>query len=153
MGKGEIARYEQFLLFPQCFQKACFPGASKGVIVCEWVNNRVEEGCRKRKKHHCWKRRKCWFTTRIFSFFRNVFCSIYGQIFHWRYLKPFDCKCINPLLNNPWFSRPRERELLKTLIIIMIMYIYIALYPGQPGLQRCTISYKYSHTNLHKHSH
>ena len=24
VGKGEIARYEQFLLFPQCFQKACF---------------------------------------------------------------------------------------------------------------------------------
>ena len=22
VGKGEIARYEQFLLFPQCFQKA-----------------------------------------------------------------------------------------------------------------------------------
>ena len=22
-GKGEIARYEQFLLFPQCFQKVC----------------------------------------------------------------------------------------------------------------------------------
>ena len=38
MGKGEIARYEQFLLFPQCFQKACFPGASKGFIVWEWVN-------------------------------------------------------------------------------------------------------------------
>ena len=37
MGKGEIARYEQFLLFPQCFQKACFPGASKGDIVWEWV--------------------------------------------------------------------------------------------------------------------
>ena len=36
--KGEIARYEQFLLFPQCFQKACLPGASKGVIVREWVN-------------------------------------------------------------------------------------------------------------------
>ena len=35
VGKGEIARYEQFLLFPQCFQKACFPGASKGVIVWE----------------------------------------------------------------------------------------------------------------------
>ena len=33
VGKGEIARYEQFLLFPQCFQKACFLGASKGVIV------------------------------------------------------------------------------------------------------------------------
>ena len=37
MGKGEIARYEQFLLFPQCFQKVCFPGASKGVIDWEWV--------------------------------------------------------------------------------------------------------------------
>ena len=37
MGKGEIASYEQFLLFPPCFQKACFPGASKGVIVWEWV--------------------------------------------------------------------------------------------------------------------
>ena len=37
-GKGEIAHYEQFLLFPQCFQKACFPGASKGVTEWEWVN-------------------------------------------------------------------------------------------------------------------
>ena len=37
VGKGEIAPYEQFLLFPQCFQKACFPGASKIVIVWEWV--------------------------------------------------------------------------------------------------------------------
>ena len=39
VGKGEIAHYEHFLLFPQCFQKACFPGASKGVIVWEWVNS------------------------------------------------------------------------------------------------------------------
>ena len=38
VGKGEIARYEQFLLFPQCFQKGYFPRASKGVIVWEWVN-------------------------------------------------------------------------------------------------------------------
>ena len=37
VGKGEIAGYEQFLLFPQCFQKACFLEASKGVIVWEWV--------------------------------------------------------------------------------------------------------------------
>ena len=28
---------KQFLLFPQCFQKVCFPGASKGAIVWEWV--------------------------------------------------------------------------------------------------------------------
>ena len=31
--KGTNARYEQFLLLPQCFQKACFPRASKGVTV------------------------------------------------------------------------------------------------------------------------
>ena len=37
VGKGEIAHYEQFLLFPQCFQEACFPGAAKSVIVWEWV--------------------------------------------------------------------------------------------------------------------
>ena len=37
VGKGEIACNEQFLLFPQCFQKACFQGASKGVVVWEWV--------------------------------------------------------------------------------------------------------------------
>ena len=37
VGKGEIAHYEQFLLFQQCFQKACFQRASKGVIVWEWV--------------------------------------------------------------------------------------------------------------------
>ena len=34
VGKGEN---KQFPLFPQCFQKACFPEASKGVIVWEWV--------------------------------------------------------------------------------------------------------------------
>ena len=39
VGKGEIARYEQFLLFPQCIQKVCFQGASKGVIVWAWVNS------------------------------------------------------------------------------------------------------------------
>ena len=32
--KGEIASYEQFLLFPQCFQKACFP---RGVKRCHCV--------------------------------------------------------------------------------------------------------------------
>ena len=42
VGKGEIAHYEQLLLFPQCFQKTCLPGASKGVIVWEWVNTVFE---------------------------------------------------------------------------------------------------------------
>ena len=39
VGKGEIAHYEQFLLFLLCFQKACLPGASKGIIEWEWVNS------------------------------------------------------------------------------------------------------------------
>ena len=43
VGKGEIAHYEQFLLCPLCFQMACFPGASKGVIVWEWVNSLLHE--------------------------------------------------------------------------------------------------------------
>ena len=42
VGKGEIAHYEQFL-FPQCFQKACFRGASKGVIVWKWVKKRYSD--------------------------------------------------------------------------------------------------------------
>ena len=41
VGKGEIAHYEQFLLFPQCFQKDCFPGASKGIIMWEWVKQGI----------------------------------------------------------------------------------------------------------------
>ena len=46
--KGEIARYEQFLLFPQCFPKACFPGSSKSVIVWEWVNVKVTNSVSKK---------------------------------------------------------------------------------------------------------
>ena len=42
VGKGEIAHYEQFPLFPQCLQKVCFPGASKGVIVWEWVKQHYQ---------------------------------------------------------------------------------------------------------------
>ena len=38
VGKGEIACYEQYLLLTQCFLKACFLEASKGVTVWEWVN-------------------------------------------------------------------------------------------------------------------
>ena len=29
VGKGKVARYEQFLLFPQCFQKLSVVDASK----------------------------------------------------------------------------------------------------------------------------
>ena len=82
IGKGEIAHNEQFLLFSQCFQRACFPGASKGVIVWEWVNSARQQNFRQSKlrtvsddkinvvekieicfekgRKHCGKRRKCW---------------------------------------------------------------------------------------------
>ena len=37
VGKGEIARYEQFLLFLQCFQKACTANTYKPGLVWERV--------------------------------------------------------------------------------------------------------------------
>ena len=39
MGKGEIARYEQFLLFPQCFQKTIIAAG----LVWERVNPLPED--------------------------------------------------------------------------------------------------------------
>ena len=91
--KGEIAHYEQFLLFPQCFQKACFPGASKGVIVWEWVNipchktllgfNDFEKGgLLKKKKKKQWE--KMIQGRSIFSFSYNMF-SIFKDNFHYLY--------------------------------------------------------------------
>ena len=38
VGKGENARYEHFLPFPQCFEKVSFPDTSESVVVWEWVN-------------------------------------------------------------------------------------------------------------------
>ena len=37
VGKGEIARYEQFLVFPQCFQKTCTAQMLKAGLVWERV--------------------------------------------------------------------------------------------------------------------
>ena len=39
VGKGEIARYKQFLLFSQCFQKACTVDTLKPGLVWERVNS------------------------------------------------------------------------------------------------------------------
>ena len=38
VGKGEIACYKQFLLFPQCFQKTCSADTYKPGLVWERVN-------------------------------------------------------------------------------------------------------------------
>ena len=40
-GKGENARYEQFLLFPQCFQRTCTADMQKQGLVWERVNIHV----------------------------------------------------------------------------------------------------------------
>ena len=87
MGKGEIAHNEQFLLFRQCFQKACFPEVSKGVIVWEWVNsywNGPEpfnplrnkplyfSVCRTSLLKTLWEKEKLLVKS-YFSFFHNVF--------------------------------------------------------------------------------
>ena len=37
VGKGEIAYYKQFLLFPPCFQKTCTADTLKPGLVWEWV--------------------------------------------------------------------------------------------------------------------
>jgi hypothetical protein len=42
MGKEEIARYEQFLLFPQCFKKTCTADKQKPGLVWERVNALME---------------------------------------------------------------------------------------------------------------
>ena len=42
LGKGEIARYEQFLLFPQCFQKTCTANPYKPGLVWERVNPYID---------------------------------------------------------------------------------------------------------------
>ena len=50
VGKGEIARYEQFLVFPQCFQKTCTTDTQKPELVWERVNTQSN----KEKKRKCW---------------------------------------------------------------------------------------------------
>ena len=43
VGKEEIAHHEQFLLFPQCFQKACCPEASKVSMCGNWLSDLGKE--------------------------------------------------------------------------------------------------------------
>ena len=42
VGKGENAVYRHFLLFPQCFQKASFPGLLKVVELITQIKNTFE---------------------------------------------------------------------------------------------------------------
>ena len=55
MGKGEIACYEQFLLFPQCFQETCTEDMQKQGLVWERV-----------KQHFLWFFRMVSITSKSF---------------------------------------------------------------------------------------
>ena len=44
VGKGEIAHYEQFLLFPQCFQKTCTADTKNPWLVWESVKQHTASG-------------------------------------------------------------------------------------------------------------
>ena len=48
VGKGEIARYEQFILFPQCFQKTCT--ADRACQVTERERERERERGKERER-------------------------------------------------------------------------------------------------------
>ena len=107
VGKGEIARYEQFLLFPQCFQKASFPEASKSVIVWEWVkplpNNKFLNMTKLKafadnklivakitislcdRAKNTGKRIKCWLPA-FYSF-----PTVFSKAFFFTVLKSLDC--------------------------------------------------------------
>ena len=77
-GTGEIARYEQFLLFPQCFQKDCLPGVSKGVIVWDWVK---QDGLENN------------VASSIFPLFHNVFFPFKNISHHFNNILIVVCKC------------------------------------------------------------
>ena len=52
LGEGEIARYEQFLLLPQCFQKTCTATTKKSWLVWERVNCGLLKVCNLLLDHH-----------------------------------------------------------------------------------------------------
>ena len=95
VGNGEIARYEQFLLFPQCFQKACFLEASQGVIVWEWVKEKRpkyllstvcfdQKNLKSSQTEHLalYHARKLWTLQNSIKAFADSKCCFYGYFSH-----------------------------------------------------------------------
>ena len=50
VSKGEIALYEQLLLFPQCFQKACSQGRQKVSLCGNGLSNQFTSYYRNKEK-------------------------------------------------------------------------------------------------------
>ena len=108
--KNKFLVTSKFLLFPQCFQKACFPGASKGVIVWEWVKQLLryskvspnvlilyhtiqtfKDPEKEAFLHSLWEKEKMVVTS-IFFFSHNVFFPIKDKSLHFSYIYFFVCK-------------------------------------------------------------
>ena len=81
VGKGEIACNEQFLLFPQCFQKTCTADTLKPGLVWERIKDCEEEGFGK----HYGKRTENAGNQHFLSFSHSVFYC----------LKERNCHCSN----------------------------------------------------------
>ena len=64
MGKGEIAHYERFLLFPQCFQKTCTVDTLKPGLVWERLNQIIATS--RLLLSNYWPMRKLILTTWLF---------------------------------------------------------------------------------------
>ena len=156
MGKGEIALNELFLLFPQRFQKACFPGASKGVIVWKWVKTlRVSSFPTMFSKgffSQGWL--KSWLCGKGLTLYDSVpyfshpeeksFWKHSGKKEKSQFLFPHDVyHSFNPFLNKPWFLRVCITSLLKTLcekekLLIMsnFSFSHSVFYPCRLSVQK-----------------
>ena len=68
-GKGENAGYQHFLLFPQYFEKAFFPDASKGVIMWERVKTQFQHllNCRQKALKKQFRKRRYFRLVQIQS--------------------------------------------------------------------------------------
>ena len=98
-GKRRNCSLRAISLFPHCFEKACFSGMSKGVIVWEWVNNIFQDSFNKILSHQLTHDRS--------------FISVYPKTVQDTFITySFG---FNPFPNKPWFLRVCRTSLLKTL--------------------------------------
>ena len=100
MGKGEIARYGQFLLFQQCFQKTCTADMYKPGLVWETVNvldeninTLQEQNCRFVQMKSINRQRKNMLDASICHISFNVFINFLP----WGHLQlgKLICKCLH----------------------------------------------------------
>ena len=96
VGKGEVAHYEQFLLFPQCFQKICTANTEKKSLFGKGLNYEV------------WLNDICFqanffVSTQAISFSSEIATSkqqvnklrvLVKNVTVWSRLSLWDCRCL-----------------------------------------------------------